>query len=326
MKRDGVRDVSDQTVTIRRARRDDWRLLKSIRLEALLDTPDAFGSSYESARNFSDEQWATLIDEHCYFLAERGASVVGMASGGFNDFHPGTLWVYAMFVTPDARGSDVASRLVEAVSEWARDQGARDLYLHVTTTVERARSFYHKLGFTPTGETFAMQRDPSLVLMSMHRDIAAPEVDVRRAAASEFYELRRRVLRNDDPTKVVADPRDDEPSTFHFGAYLGDRLVVSSSFYPSRDPLGGGLVAYQLRFMATDFDVQGRGYGALVLAKADVVLRAHGADVLWANARDSALGFYRATGWDVIEGSEHVSAETQLPHTVIVKRLTVVPT
>ena len=36
---------------------------------------------------------------------------------------------------------------------------------------------------------------------------------------------------------------------------------------------------------------------------------------------DSALGFYRSTGWTLVEGSEHLSPETLLPHTIIVLRL-----
>ena len=81
------------------------------------------------------------------------------------------------------------------------------------------------------------------------------------------------------------------------------------------------LVTYQLRYMATDFDVQGRGYGARVLAFAEDDLRALGVEQVWANGRDTALGFYESVGWLRVEGSEHLSAETSLPHTVIFKRL-----
>ncbi len=85
------------------------------------------------------------------------------------------------------------------------------------------------------------------------------------------------------------------------------------------------LRTYQLRYMATDFDVQGRGYGAIVLAVAEDELRALGAQQLWANGRDSALGFYERVGWLKVEGSEHLSPETQLPHTVIFKSLLAEP-
>jgi len=110
-------------------------------------------------------------------------------------------------------------------------------------------------------------------------------------------------------------------TSIHFGGILGDRLVVSASFFPSSPPMNPTLVTYQLRYMATDFDVQGRGYGALVLAGAEDALRTLGAQQIWANGRDTALGFYQKVGWLSVEGSEHLSPETQLPHTVIFKRL-----
>lgn len=135
--------------------------------------------------------------------------------------------------------------------------------------------------------------------------------------ASTLYDLRRRVLRAGRLDAVVANPADEDPLARHFAGYLGARLVVSASFFAEDRPDAPG--ARQLRYMATDVDVQGRGLGAAVLAGAEEVLAREGVRTLWANARDSALGFYRRCGWRVIEGSEHISAETQIPHTVIVK-------
>ncbi len=142
-----------------------------------------------------------------------------------------------------------------------------------------------------------------------------------RVEAPALYELRRRVLRGNDPNKSVVDMRDGNENSLHFGGFLGERLVVSASFFLSEAPVRPELSSYQLRYMATDFDVQGLGYGEQVLAVASEALRARGAEHLWANARDTALGFYLNTGWTAIEGSEHLSPETQLPHTVIVKIL-----
>ena len=51
------------------------------------------------------------------------------------------------------------------------------------------------------------------------------------------------------------------------------------------------------------------------------LLRALGAEQVWANGRDTALGFYLTAGWRTVEGSEHLSPETQLPHTAIYKIL-----
>ena len=151
--------------------------------------------------------------------------------------------------------------------------------------------------------------------------MSTPEFRVERVEAPVLHELRRRVLRGNDPELSVADPRDGDVTTRHFGGFVDDRLVVSASFYLATAPVQEDLVSYQLRYMATDFDVQGRGYGAAVVEVAFDELRAVGAEQVWAYARDSALGFYVATGWSIVEGSEFISAETQLPHSIIVKLL-----
>lgn len=163
--------MSDVSYVVRRANQDDWVSLRSIRLEALCDTPDAFGSTYEDSLGFSDDRWRTMAAQRCYFLSERDGEVMGMISGGLNDQHPGTHWMYGMYVTPSARGSGVAIQLVDAVFEWARSEGATELYLHVTSTISRARAFYEKLGFEFTGKHFTMTRDPRLELLTMRRSL-----------------------------------------------------------------------------------------------------------------------------------------------------------
>ena len=147
------------------------------------------------------------------------------------------------------------------------------------------------------------------------------EFRVERVRPQRLHDLRRRVLRADHPEVAVADARDEEASALHFAGLLSERVIVSASFYPSVSPRDEHLVTYQLRYMATDADLQGHGYGATVMRVAEHELLAEGAQQLWANGRDTALGFYRATGWDVLEDSAHLSPETQLPHHVIVKNL-----
>jgi GNAT superfamily N-acetyltransferase len=148
------------------------------------------------------------------------------------------------------------------------------------------------------------------------------ELRVENVDARVLYDLRRRVLRGHDPKSSVDFVDDDAPTARHFAGLLDDRVVVSASFFPGTAPIRSALVSYQLRFMAVDFDTQGRGFGSVVLDAAEGQLRALGAEQLWANARDTALGFYVATGWTLIEGSENVSPLSNLPHTLIAKLLT----
>ncbi|MFI5035557.1 MAG: GNAT family N-acetyltransferase [Acidimicrobiales bacterium] len=151
--------------------------------------------------------------------------------------------------------------------------------------------------------------------MAERSGLSVEEVDPRR-----LHDLRRRVLRGGDPAAAVDEPRDTEATTLHLAGVLDGVVVVCASFYatphaPEPAP------AYQLRFMAADPAVRGRGFGARVLDEAERRLAARGVVRLWANARDSALGFYQSVGWTVVAGTHFVSVETGLPHTVIDKPL-----
>ena len=163
--------MRDALFAVRRARAEDWAALRAIRLEALSDTPEAFGSSYETAHQYSNDQWRTMAAQRCYWLAERDGVVVGMISGGLNDDHPGTRWLYGMYVTPSARGSGVAEPLVGAVEEWARQEGVDEIFLDVGSSVALARAFYSKMGFAPIGQSHTMAREPALALITMKRSL-----------------------------------------------------------------------------------------------------------------------------------------------------------
>jgi hypothetical protein len=47
----------DTALLVRRIRSDEWRLLKDVRLRALADSPESFGSSFEREVAFEDAIW-----------------------------------------------------------------------------------------------------------------------------------------------------------------------------------------------------------------------------------------------------------------------------
>lgn len=158
-------------ITVRAATRADAAGLRAIRLEALTDEPDAYGSTFEEMRDLPLAHWEDQAVNRPIFLAFGGGRVIGMASGGPNDEFPDTLFLYGMFVTPAWRGSGVAAALVRRVASWARDQGARRLGLHVTTSLPRPVAFYTKMGFVPVGTPHPMGRDHRLLLQAMTTDL-----------------------------------------------------------------------------------------------------------------------------------------------------------
>ncbi|CAB4866310.1 unannotated protein [freshwater metagenome] len=156
------------TVEIRRARIADAENYAKIRLEALLVSPEAFGSVHEDVMQFPLRRFEEQIRNGCYFLAVDNDEVVGTSS-----YAPFTLkrrrhaGLYGMFVTPHWQGQGVASNLVNVVRAEARLAGYRELYLSVNPAMERAVAFYEREGFCDTGDREPMRRDPSISLQIM---------------------------------------------------------------------------------------------------------------------------------------------------------------
>jgi GNAT superfamily N-acetyltransferase len=140
-------------------------------------------------------------------------------------------------------------------------------------------------------------------------------IEILRIRAAETHDLRARVLR--DGNLAAALVSDDEmPRAFHLGAHRAGVLAGVASFYPHRCPCATDVGAVQLRFMAVEPAMQGRGVGRELLDHAIRELRQQQVPLLWANGRDTALGFYVRLGFTVVgDGFIH---EPGLPHHLIV--------
>lgn len=141
---------------------------------------------------------------------------------------------------------------------------------------------------------------------------------VEPVEAAATHPLRRLVLRGGRPDAEVAFPEDERPGSFHLGvrARRDAPLVAVASFSPEPTPLRPGRRAVRLRGMAVEPAHQRRGVGRLLLAEAVRRLQGDGVEVLWGNGRDSALGFYRRFGLEVV--GEGFRNEAGIPHHVVV--------
>ena len=146
-----------------------------------------------------------------------------------------------------------------------------------------------------------------------------PGLRVCELIAAETFALRRAVLRNGDESATVHVSLDDEPTSLHVGVKDERGKVVAVSSY-HRSPCAYRPDAsrpYQLRWMATDPAFQFQGLGEAVIRDAISRLRTAGADLVWANARDTAVDFYLRIGFIAVPGSGHMNEEIHLPHTVV---------
>ena len=149
---------------VRRAETGDWRVSRAIRLQALSETPLAFASTLEREIAFGPEQWQQRIAGAAQFLAETAdGEVVGTATGLTAPDEPGTTLLVAMFVAAPARGQGIGERLVAAVVDHARSDGADRVLLHVVETNPGAERLYTRCGFARTGATMPLPHRPDLL-------------------------------------------------------------------------------------------------------------------------------------------------------------------
>ncbi len=133
---------------IRQLTCDDWAQLRTARLAALAEAPYAFSSTLAREQQFSEQRWRERAGRGSTFAAWDEDAIVGLATG----LDMGRGWaLVGMWVSPKVRGKGVADRLVTAVCELAGESGATSVTLWVTEVNGRARAFYRRLGFVPTG-------------------------------------------------------------------------------------------------------------------------------------------------------------------------------
>src|SRR3954453_19700780 len=102
---------------------EDWAVTKALRLAALLDSPAAFGGTYEDSVHRSEEQWRSWPTDGQVFAAVVDGEPVGM-SCGWRPVGASSTLLIGMWVAPAVRGTGVAPLLIDAVAGWARDSGA----------------------------------------------------------------------------------------------------------------------------------------------------------------------------------------------------------
>ncbi len=137
---------------------------------------------------------------------------------------------------------------------------------------------------------------------------------------SQTLPLRNDILR---PGKDVAEcifPGDDLATTKHFAAMSPEQQIIGIvSVYWQSNPAIDATKCYQIRAMATDEAHRQKGLGILLLQAAEEYAKSQGADVIWANARQSAVGFYHKAGYQ-LASDEFVIPDVG-PHYLVTKSL-----
>jgi ribosomal protein S18 acetylase RimI-like enzyme len=143
-------------LTIRRLDRHDAETFRAIRLDALLDSPTAFGSSHHEEARQPLEWFAGRLeaDDRIMLGAFEDRSLIGIVGvarePAAKEQHRAAI--RSMYVVPAARGRGVAAALLgHALSVADALPGVWQVILTVTAGNDAALRLYRAHGFTPYG-------------------------------------------------------------------------------------------------------------------------------------------------------------------------------
>lgn len=144
---------------IRELAEDDAEAYWAIRLRALREEPESFGSSYEDSRarplaDVAGQLRNTRATGGFTLAAVEDGALVGLVAfvraAGTKNQHNADI--YAMYVAPEVRGQGYGRALIAETLRRARALGGIEkVALAVVTTNSAARALYQSLGFTTYG-------------------------------------------------------------------------------------------------------------------------------------------------------------------------------
>lgn len=130
---------------------NDWRRVREIRLQALAEDPEAFGSTLASESKLTDEHWKQRLSraDAATFVAlgDRGEDIGLVVAAPYDD----AAGLFSMWVSRDCRQKGIGGALVDTVIEWARLRGFGRILLDVGDRNEPAIALYGSRGFRATG-------------------------------------------------------------------------------------------------------------------------------------------------------------------------------
>jgi GNAT superfamily N-acetyltransferase len=144
--------------TVRRAVIGDEAVLRALRLQALSDSPRAFSSAYERELARTTEDWRRWLAPSATFFLETDGEARGLVAGVPDAQDSSVVYLMAMWVHPDVRGTGAADMLVSCVKAWAAEMHAKEVRLNVVKGNDRARRCYERAGFRATGRQGVIER------------------------------------------------------------------------------------------------------------------------------------------------------------------------
>lgn len=131
---------------------EDLPIFKAIRLESLKMAPDAFANTFADWSRLSDEEWLDRMRIPVFVMLKRSepVGIMGlMPQHGEKRLHRASIIM--VYLRESEQGSGLANVLLQALMDFAKESGLRQLELNVNQTNIRAIRFYERHGFQTMG-------------------------------------------------------------------------------------------------------------------------------------------------------------------------------
>ena len=151
---------------------DEWSRLREIRLASLLESPEAFGSSYEREIAFTEKEWRELFNLNSYLVASiDGKDIAMMFLEKLRGDFGATCWVGGCWSNPQYRGIGALRSMFDYVDSVKNQRGWQIQGLGVFIVNESAIAAYEKLGFKAMGDVQESTRMPGNFYQRMIRGL-----------------------------------------------------------------------------------------------------------------------------------------------------------
>jgi len=144
-------------------------------------------------------------------------------------------------------------------------------------------------------------------------------VVIKQIEYEQTYPIRQVVLRPGRSLETCFFKGDELQTTFHFGLFYQEKLTGIISIFKNNNPLFSQTDQYQIRGMAVLPEYQKSGFGKQLVVYSEIFLRNKSILLVWFNAREIAVDFYKKSGYQVIGKTFEISDVG--PHFVMFKKL-----
>ena len=143
----------------------------------------------------------------------------------------------------------------------------------------------------------------------MEIEIRSPRTDLEW---ENYYNLRYRILRQPWGQQMGSERNEGDATGIHLALFEYDRIKAITRLDTS------GVGEGQVRFVAVETSVQGKGFGKRIMQEAESISISRGDTQMILHAREVAVDFYKSQGYQILEKS-HILFE-RIQHYLMQKK------